>query len=128
MPPLTLDLVPGDFAVCRLAPNEPVPVWAGSVVFSSVTRTAAELSIVCPAAGVSAAIKAERNWRLLQVAGPLDFGAVGILASITDPLARAGLSLLAIGTFDTDHVLVKAGRLDDAIRALEAAGHQVRRA
>ena len=125
--PLTLQLIPGEFAVCRLPPAEPVPAWADSAVFSSVTRTTDELSIICPAAPVPAGIKAERGWRLLKVAGPLDFGAVGILAAVTAPLASAGISLLAVGTFDTDYVLVKADHLYDALRSLEAAGHTVRR-
>jgi hypothetical protein len=47
--PLTLQLVAGEFAVCRLAPTEPVPAWAGSAVFSSITRTEDELSIICTA-------------------------------------------------------------------------------
>ena len=127
MPALVLQLVAGDFAVCRLPPAAPVPAWAGSAIFSSVTRTADELSVICPAAAVPAGIKAERDWRLLQVAGPLDFGAVGVLASLTAPLAQAGISLLAVATFDTDYVLVRAARLEDALRALEAAGHRVPR-
>jgi uncharacterized protein len=125
--PLTLDLLPGEFAVCRLGKAEPVPAWAGSDVFSSVTRTADELSLVCPAGPVPAGIRAERGWRLLQIAGPLDFSAVGIIASITTPLAQAGISVLGVGTFDTDYVLVKAARVDQAIHALETAGHRVRR-
>ena len=125
MPGLTLQLVAGDFAVCRLPPNEPVPAWAGSAVFSSITRTADELSIICPAAQVPAAVRAERGWRLLKFTGPFDFGTVGVLASVTEPLARAGISLFAVGTFDTDYVLVKTGRLDDALHTLKAAGHHV---
>ena len=123
---LNLQLVAGEFAVCRLPPAEPVPVWAGSAVFSSVTRTGDELSIICPAQPVPAGIQAERGWRLLKIAGPLDFGAVGILAAVAEPLAAAGISLLSVGTFDTDYVLVKAVRLDDALRTLEASGHAVR--
>lgn len=125
--PLTLHLLPGEFAACRLLPTEPIPAWAGSAVFSSVTRTADELSIICPAPPVPAGVKAERGWRLLKVAGPLDFGMVGVLASITAPLAAGGISLLAVATFDTDYVLVRAERLEEALRALEAAGHRVRR-
>lgn len=127
MPRLTLQLAVGEFAVCRLPATEPVPRWAGSAVFSSITRTADELSLICPAAQVPTDIKAERGWRLLKFRGPFEFGAVGILASVTEPLARASLSLLAVGTFDTDYVLVKSDRLDDAMRVLEAAGHTVRR-
>ena len=125
--PLKFDSVAGEFAVCRLPPDAPIPAWAGAGAFSSITRTVDELSIVCPAAAVPAGIRAERGWRLLKVAGPLDFGAVGVLASITAPLAAAGISLLAIGTFDTDYVLVRAARFDDALRTLAAAGHRVPR-
>jgi uncharacterized protein len=124
---LTLQLIAGEFAVCRLPPTAPVPAWAGSAVFSSVTRTAEELSVMCPAAQVPAGVKAEPGWRLLKFGGPFGFATVGILASVTEPLARAGVSLLAVGAFDTDYLLVKGDRLDDATRALETAGHTVRR-
>ena len=70
--PLTLQLIAGEFAVCRLMPNEPLPRWADSAVFSSITRTADELSIICPPAQVPAGIKAETGWRLVKFAGPFD--------------------------------------------------------
>lgn len=126
MPVLTLRLVPGSFAVCRLDPITPVPAWAQPVgaAFSSVTRTAAELSIICPAESVPAAVRAERDWALIEFVGPFDFGAIGILASVTQPLATAGVSVLAVGTFDTDYVLVKRDRLAAARSALTAAGHR----
>ena len=124
---IVLHLAAGEFAVCRLPASEPVPAWAGSAVFSSVTRTADELSVMCPAAQVPPGTQAERDWRLLKVAGPFAFGTVGILASVTGPLARAGISLLAVATFDTDYVLIKTARLDEAQRVLEAAGHTVHR-
>jgi uncharacterized protein len=124
--PLSLQLLPGELAVCRLPPDAPSPPWADSLVFSSVTRTADELSIICPSHQVPAGLKAEAGWRGLKFCGPFPFDAVGIMASVTEPLARAGISLLAIGTFDTDYVLVKAGQLAAAIRTLEHAGHTLR--
>jgi hypothetical protein len=124
---LTLHLIPGEFAICRLPPNEPVPAWAGSAVFCSVTRTTDELSMVCPASQVPPGTKHESDWRLLKLKGPFAFDAIGILAAVLTPLASAGVSSLAIATFDTDHVLVKADRLEFAIHSLEAAGHRVRR-
>ena len=125
--PLTLQLIPGEFAVCRLPPDSSVPSWLGSGMFSSVTRTVDELSIICPANQVPAAVKHEAGWRLLKFQGPFDFGAVGVMASVTAPLAAARVSLLAVATFDTDYVLLKASQLDTALRALAAAGHTVRR-
>jgi|CXWL01.1.fsa_nt_gi hypothetical protein len=125
MPGLTLQLEAGDFSVCRLSPSEPVPAWAGSGVFSSVTRTTEELSVICPSVQVPSGVKHEAGWRLLKLQGPFDFGAVGVLASVTGPLAAARVSLLAVATFDTDYVLVKTTQLDVALAALRAAGHQV---
>lgn len=133
--PLVLQLIAGEFAVCRLPASEPAPAWAGlghhklgdggSAVFSSVTRTSDELSIVCPASQVPENVKHEAGWRLLKLQGPFAFTETGILSSVLAPLAAAKISILATATFDTDYVLVKAIHLDAARRALEAAGHTV---
>lgn len=124
--PLTLQLIPGEFAVCRLPAAGPVPAWADSAVFSSVTRTADELSIICPADQVPAGIKHESGWRLLKLQGPFAFTETGILASMLAPLAAAQIGILATATFDTDYVLVKTGRFEEACRVLRAAGHTVK--
>ncbi len=128
MPKVVLHVQPGEYAICRLLPSEPVPPWAGSIGFSAVVRTDEELSILCAAPLVPSGVRAEHGWRMLKLAGPFPFGAVGILASVLTPLAAAGISSLAVATFDTDYLLVKADQLDDACRAIESAGHTVRRA
>ncbi len=69
--------------------------------------------------------RAERGWRAFSVAGPMDFALVGVVAALTVPLARAGISVFVLSSYDTDHVLVRAGALDDAVAALAAAGHTV---
>lgn len=112
--------------MCRLAPDAAVPAWAQAGGFCSLTRTADELSIICRAAAVPNDVKQERGWRLLQLAGPFDFGAVGILASVLQPLAAAKVSSLAVATFDTDYLLIKSANLAPASAALRAAGHTVR--
>lgn len=127
MPGLTLQLEMGDFSVCRLSPNEPAPAWAGSGVFSSVTRTTEELSVICPSVQVPSGVKHEASWRLLKFQGPFAFNETGILASVLAPLAAAKIGILATATFDTDYLFVKTTQLDDAIRVLDNAGHTVRR-
>jgi uncharacterized protein len=103
-----------------------VPAWAdGGAALDAVVRTPAELTIVCAAAAVPEGVRAERGWRALAVAGPLDLALTGVLVALLEPLARAGVAIFAVSTFDTDHVLVRADRLDDAVRALRAAGHRV---
>ncbi|HEX2914970.1 MAG TPA: ACT domain-containing protein [Chloroflexia bacterium] len=112
-------------AVCRLEAGAEVPGWAMRGPFFSVTRTAEELSIVCSAAEVPQSIKSEVGWKALKLEGPFDFGLVGILASITEPLAQAGISLFALSTFDTDYVLVKEIHLSQALAVLQDYGHQL---
>lgn len=125
--PQTLTLVPGEFAIARLAHDAPVPSWASSLVYSAVTRTAAELSVVCPAGQVPADVRHERGWALFVLAGPFAFTETGVLSSVLAPLAVAGIGILATSTFDTDYVFVKQAQLEAAIAALEGAGHVLRR-
>jgi hypothetical protein len=70
-------------------------------------------------------VRCERGWRALKVQGPLDFGLTGILDALTDPLARAGISLFAVSTFDTDYLMVKEASLEEVLQALNAAGHRI---
>ena len=69
----------------------------------------------------------ERTWRIFEIEGPFDFAATGILVSAAAPLAEAGVPIFAISTFDTDYVLVKQEQVENAVRALESAGHRLKR-
>ena len=122
---LTLEPLPGRYAVCRLEPTSPLPPWATGP-FVSLTRTADELSVVCSDDDVPPDIRVERDWRCLRVAGTLDFGMVGVLAGLVGPLAAAGVSVFAVSTFDTDYFLVKDQDLWRVGDVLRNAGHAVR--
>ena len=67
----------------------------------------------------------EPGWRILHVTGPLAFDLVGVIASITAPLAESDVGVFVVSTYDTDLVLVKDADLDIAVGALVAAGHEV---
>jgi hypothetical protein len=122
---LPLEVVAGHFAIGRLSPGDPLPDWAVAGPFCSFTRTPDELSVVCPEDGVPDGVRAERGWRCLRVAGMLDFGQVGVLAALLTPLARAGVPVFVVSTFDTDYLLIPGGRFDAALEALRQAGHRV---
>ena len=117
-------LLPGLFSVCRFAGGEKIPSDIFQAPgFASVTRTDREISIVRETALAPAMNEREEaGWRMLMVEGPLDFGLVGILSAITAPLAKAGVSVFALSTFDTDYVMVKETALDAAFAALTGAG------
>ena len=115
-----------ELAICRLEEHDPVPDWAWRGEFVSITRARGELSVICAAGAVPDGVaKVERGWRALVVTTEMDFSLTGVAASITTPLAGAGVSVLPIATHDTDYFLVKADRVADAIAALLAAGHEV---
>jgi hypothetical protein len=122
---LALDLLEDIYAVCRLDPASPLPAWADGGEFVSVTRTAAELSVVCPQRLVPDGVRHEPGWRCLRLAGPIDFALTGVLAALLVPLAEAGIGVFALSTFDTDYVLVKDANAGRAAEVLRIAGHTV---
>jgi hypothetical protein len=124
MSPLRFSVLPGGYAVLRLAPDAEVPASVLAPPFHSATRTAAELSVVCPEAVVPEGARAETGWAILALEGPFPFEMVGVLVSVLAPLAAAGVGIFALSTFDTDYVLVKRERIAEALDALAAAGHE----
>jgi len=121
----TLSTLDERFAICRLDANADIPPWAVGYAFFSITRTPEELSIVCPVSVVPPEVLADRGWRALKVRGPLDFGMVGVLSTLIAPLARAGISIFALSTYDTDYLLVKEQAWSQTIAALREAGHTI---
>jgi hypothetical protein len=124
-PNLTLSLLPENYSICRLGPEADIPPWAMAGDFYSITRTEKELSLVCSQEFVPVGVRCEKGWRCILVSGTLDFYVTGILASLTNSLAEAGISVFAISTFDTDYLLVKADNLKRAVLELEEAGHRI---
>ncbi len=134
------------FAVIQLPKNAPIPSWvlanASSSAFLSITYTTDELSLVieerfvkhleadskenAAAADYNKHVKVEGGWRCLKVdEGVLDFSLVGVLSSIAEPLAKAGVSIFTVSTFNTDYILVKNKQLHAAIRVLQEQGHTI---
>ena len=127
---LAVDVLPGEYTVARLPVGSPPPAalfeLAGSALVS-VTCTPDEVSVVCPTDLAPEGEQSHQGWRLLTVRGPLEFTLTGIMAALAGELAAAGVSLFAVSTYHTDHVLVPAADLDRAIKALTEAGHEVHR-
>ena len=123
----TLSVLPETFAICRLEKDAPIPDWALAASFVSITRTADELSIVAPEAEIPGKTRCVPGWSCLKLEGTFDLSSIGILASLTGPLAHEGISVLALSTFETDYLLVKAEDLEQATRVLLEAGYQIRR-
>ena len=122
---LTLDLLPERLAICLLPPDAPLAQWALDCKFVTVSRTPEELSIIVPENQVPPEVKCEKHFRALKVKGPLEFNAVGILASLTGPLAEAGISIIAISTYLTDYILVRQKDFEKTVKTLQNCGHAI---
>jgi uncharacterized protein len=127
MAKLTLILQKETMAVCRLSPEEEVPAWVLKEPFYCVTHTADELSIILPQSKLPVDWKAERDWRIFKILGPLDFNLIGILASIANPLALASIPINALSTYDTDYVMVRTWELEQTCKVLEFEGFKIER-
>jgi len=115
----------GPYAIVRLAGDAAIPEWATKGDFTSISRTADELSIVCLRENLPREIHSAHRWQCFKLEGPFPFSQTGILLSFIEPLSSAGIPLFAVSTFDTDYVLIQDEFADAALGALERAGHEL---
>lgn len=116
--------LPGPYAIVRLAPDVPIPNWATKGNFTSITRTADELSIVCSADNLPSDGHSPHHWICFKLNGPFDFSQTGILLSFIEPLSDNGVPIFAISTYDTDYVLVQEKYMGRALDLWREAGHE----
>jgi hypothetical protein len=121
---LGIDLAPEEYTITRLPTSAVLPRMETKGLVS-VTTTVDGVSVVCPSPVAPPAEDSRPGWRLLTVRGPLEFDLTGVMAALAGELAAAGVTLLAVSTYDTDHVLVRSADLDRAVKALREAGHEV---
>ena len=126
---LDLDLLPEEYAVCRLPAGSPIPASLAAgpdekgVI--SLSWSPDELSIICPADRVPAGAVADTAWRCLRVANEVALALTGVLASLIGPLADARVNIVTFSTYSTDYLLVPSVRLSEAVDTLHAAGHRI---
>lgn len=120
---LKFRLLPGPYAIVRLAPDAPLPAWATNGDFTSVTRNADELSIVCPTVNLPSDVNSAHRWICLKLEGPFPFSQTGVLLAFIEPLSTNDVPIFAISTYDTDYVLIQE-EFASAIDLLRQAGHE----
>ena len=119
---LQIETIPGTFSICQVEDYGAINI---DQPFIFTGRTDKEKSLVCPAGLVPEnTIKRDDGWKALRIRGTLDFSLTGILAGIADVLAEAKIGIFAISTYDTDYVLVKEEKLEEARKALRENGYQ----
>ena len=123
--PLKFRQLPGLYAIVRQPPDVPVPNWAATGDFTSISRSVEELSIVCPSDNIPKEFAVAPRWISLKLEGPFPFSQTGVLLSFIAPLSNNGVPIFAISTYDTDYVLIPQDHAVRALDLLSEAGHEL---
>ncbi len=114
----SLSILPEKLGICHFAEKGSIPAWAQDISFCSITRTKTELSIVCPQDEIPGGVLAEKDWRAFKLESDLGLESVGVIASLSKPLAEAGISIFNVSTYETNYILVEDKNLAKAIEVL----------
>lgn len=123
---VSLTVLESQLAVVRFPARSGLPWWAATSSFLSFTRTVDEDSLICEEVRVPEGMAAQRGFKALRVEGTLPFHLTGVLSSLANPLADAGVPIFVVSTHDTDYLLVPETMLARATAALREAGHSLR--
>lgn len=112
-----------DFSVCKVKDYSLVNL-DGEYCF--IGKTDEENSLVCITEQVPENVIAQDDgWKAFRIEGILDFSLIGILAKLAALLAENGISIFAISTYNTDYILIKQEKYEQALALLSAAGYNV---
>ena len=123
--PVNLQQLPGEYTVCRLAPEAAFPVWADGEGFVSISRTDDELSVVCRSDRVPPQVLSSPRWTCLKLLGPFAFDEAGIALAVIRPLSENGIGVFLVSTYDGDHLLLQCADLEKSVGLLTSAGHKI---
>ncbi len=121
---LKLHLLEEKFTISKLPVFQELPQIIGNGEFCFSMRTDDELTVVTPDFMAPSNVQQEPGWRGFYIDGQLPFQAVGLLYSLTKPLAEAGIPIFAFSTFSTDFIFIPEEALIQAVQALQHAGHE----
>ena len=62
---------------------------------------------------------------VFRIDGSFELDETGVIASVSVPLAEAGISIYVVSTYDTDYFLVKDSEIENAITVLTDNGHKI---
>lgn len=120
---LKIKVLQQDFSICKITDASGVDF---TNAFCFLSKTDEELSLVCDASKVpNNATIVDDGWNCFRIQGEMDFGLVGILAKIATLLADNLIPIFAISTYNTDYILVKKEKFEEAISILQTNGYVI---
>ncbi|MBO7523479.1 MAG: ACT domain-containing protein, partial [Bacteroidales bacterium] len=93
--------------------------------FCFISKTDEECSLVCPTEIIpNNTIKHDDGWKAFRIEGILDFSLIGILARISEILAKEKIGIIAISTFNTDYIFTREADFQRAIEVLRKENYE----
>ena len=121
---MKLSVLTESFSICKLKDYTQMLLDAPFVFTGSTDE---ERSLVCPTPIVPDTLERSDGWRAFRIEGVLDLSMVGVLAGISEILTKAGISIFAVSTFNTDYIFIQDDRFEEALQVLELSGHIIKR-
>ena len=122
---LHFSLLKDKYGICTLPNTTQIPKWALMESLVSITRTKEELTIVCRQDIIPSQYQSDLNWRCFRIDGTFDLNQLGVISSVSLPLAEAGISIYVISTYKTDYFLVQEEKIKQTISVLSGSGHTI---
>ncbi len=122
---LKIMMLEDKFSINKLPQFGEIPVifTKGDMCFTS--RTDDELTIICPEFMAPNNVQQEVGWRCLKVFSDGNITKeVGVLSTITKPLADANIPVCCITTFSNVYVFMIEEHLVKAVHLLQQIGHE----
>ena len=114
-----------ELAVIQLQNDEVMPKTENLEPIWAIIKTYDEVTLILSEKLAEPYSKKENGWRYLKVKGIFDFGQIGILSSILNPLADGGISILTFSTFNTDYIMIKDNMFERSIEILQENGYTI---
>ena len=93
--------------------------------FFFIGKTNEEISLVCKTEDTpSETSERDDGWKCFRIQGILDVSLVGVLSKISAVLAENKIPVFAVSTYNTDYILVKSEKYDEALSALADSGYK----
>lgn len=122
---MRLKVLQNDYSFCKLS-AVPVDINVYTSEFSLLSVTPDEISLFCATDKAPAnTVQQDDGWMVFKIDAVMEFGLVGIMAKLSGVLASAGVSILAMVSFDTDYVGIKRENETKAWEALRTAGYEI---
>ncbi len=114
-----------DYSIYKLNDVPDLSCLSASADFLSLSISPNEITLICASDCQVTGCTIDQTslaWRCLEVVSEHPTDVVGLIAFVSNSLARAGISLLTVSSFAGDFFLIKQESLSHATAVLSAAG------